>query len=73
MLDHPPIAHHLIHALLKLQCLAFQKAAAVCQNILDMAQADPVETLQTHMNYIRWRKKEIVLKNSKNKRLKDLK
>lgn len=45
MLDHPLIVNHLVRAHLKLQCLAIQKAAAVCQNIQDMAQLDPVETL----------------------------
>jgi hypothetical protein len=46
------------------QCLVFQKAAEVCQNILEIAQADPVETLQMQMNNIRWCKKK-VFKNTK--------
>jgi hypothetical protein len=67
MLDHPLIARYLVRAHLKLQCLTFQKEAAVCQNILD-----PVETLQMQMNYFWWCKKEISFKNTKTKRLKNL-
>jgi uncharacterized protein (DUF2237 family) len=65
MLDHPLITHHLVCAHLKLQCLAFQKAAAMCQNILDMVEADPVKALQMQMNCMRWCKKETAFKNSK--------